>query len=392
MSETNTAYYICHCCLTYKSQLKNDIIRHLNKKNKCKSNTLFSFEEALLYSPVKKYIFMFDIKSISLNDMNKIITSYTAPLNYIYDNFDKINNISNNIDDKDNKETKFPCSKCNKFFSSKQNLIKHLNNPQICENNIKYNKSLEEHKANQELIKVLKEKDIKNVSNNQHITNNQNVTNNQNIINNQFNQNNQNINNNKADITVKINDFVHKNYDITHIDNSYFEKKDFFLFNNFLEQIMLNKKNHNIVFNEKDALVYTDNSLSRIQSDKAGYLIIDKLSQSFDNFLYKQDEETQQYYSFITKYYNVLKGQYKHDTIYKCYDVDQKKFIYTSNSSLFRCRDMNLRNIIKIVNKNENEIRKNMNLNIDELETIYEINPNIEDYKSVRCRYKDLKV
>ena len=39
---------------------------------------------------------------------------------------------------------------------------------------------------------------------------------------------NQNINNNKADIVVKINDFVHKNYDITHIDNSYFEKKDCF--------------------------------------------------------------------------------------------------------------------------------------------------------------------
>ena len=387
MSEINNSFYICHCCLTYKSSLKNDIIRHLNKKNKCISNSLFSFDESLLYSPVKKYIFMMDIKLLSISDINKIVRLYTEPINYIYENYHiKEQNNINVVEEKEIKETKFPCPKCDKNFSSKQNLIKHLNNPQICENNIKYNKALEEYKEKQEVIKILKEQ--KNITNNQNTVNNQNITN----INNQNIQNNQNINNNKADIVVKINDFVHKKYDITHIDNSYFEKKDFFLFGNFLEQIMLNKKNHNIVFNEKDALVYTDNSLNRIQSDKAGYLIIDKLSQSFDNFLYKQNEETQQYYSFITKYYNVLKGQYKHDTIYKCYDVDEKKFIYTSNSSLFRCRDMNLQNIVKIVNKNENEIRKNMNLNINELETIYEINPNIEDYKSVRCRYKDLKV
>lgn len=153
---------------------------------------------------------------------------------------------------------------------------------------------------------------------------------------------------------------------------------------------MSNKKNHNIVFNKKDAIVYTGNSLNKMPSDKAGYLILDKLSQCFDTFLYKQDEETKEYYSFITKYYNVLKGQYKFDTIFKIYDVNQQKFVYTSNSSLFRSRDMNLQTIIKTINKKEKEIRNDMNLNIDEISEMYEINPNIEDYKSVRYRYKDL--
>jgi hypothetical protein len=156
---------------------------------------------------------------------------------------------------------------------------------------------------------------------------------------------------------------------------------------------MENKKNQNIFFtdNHQEAIVYTENELNRISSDKAGYLILDKLSQSFDQILYKQDDEAQEYYKFIQKYYSVLKGQYKHDTIYKDYDVDDRKFIYTANSSLFRSRDKNLQKMISTLDNCNAEARENMKFVASDIRKIPLVNPNIEDFASIRNRYKDLK-
>jgi hypothetical protein len=70
---------------------------------------------------------------------------------------------------------------------------------------------------------------------------------------------------------------------------------------------MENKKNHNIFFSNGEAIIYTDNELNRMSSDKAGYLILDKINKSFNEILYQQDEETQQYYHFISMYFYVIK-------------------------------------------------------------------------------------
>jgi uncharacterized C2H2 Zn-finger protein len=83
---------------------------------------------------------------INDNDVtnNIIILWKPKESNGYYWDYIKEQNNTNVVEEKEIKETKFPCPKCDKNFSSKQNLIKHLNNPQICENNVKYNKALEE--------------------------------------------------------------------------------------------------------------------------------------------------------------------------------------------------------------------------------------------------------
>ena len=128
-----------------------------------------------------------------------------------------------------------------------------------------------------------------------------------------------------------------------------------------------------------------------MSSDKAGYLILDKLSQSFDELFSKQDPQSKEYYKFINKYYYVIKGHYKHDTIFKDYNVDERQFYYTSQGNLFRSRDKYLSKMTTTVNKFSDSVRKNMNLTGHDLKNIPLINPNIEDFASVRKRYRDLK-
>ncbi len=125
--------------------------------------------------------------------------------------------------------------------------------------------------------------------------------------------------------------------------------------------------------------------------DKAGYFILDKLSQSFDQIFYRNDKETQEHYKFIQKYYYLVKGQYINDTIFKDYDVNEQKFIYTSNSRLFRSRDKYLAKMISTLNPIKNEVRERMSVSLDQINDIPMINPNIENYASIKMRYRDLK-
>jgi hypothetical protein len=211
----------------------------------------------------------------------------------------------------------------------------------------------------------------------------------QNIQNIGTQNNNNNTQNNNYNFAIK--DFVNDRYDISHIKDSFYEKKDFFLYPNFLQMIMENEKNRNIFFVDKEAVFLMDNELNKMSSDKAGYMILDKLSESFDQLLYRQDKEARDYYSFITKYYHVIKGHYKHDTIFKDYNVDKQQFFYTSQGNLFRSRDKYLTKIVGTVNKFSDDVRTQMNIDGLDIKNIPLINPNIEDFASVRMRYRDLK-
>ena len=206
-------------------------------------------------------------------------------------------------------------------------------------------------------------------------------------------QNNNNTNNNthNSNYSLSINDFVNERYDLTHIKESFYEQKDFFIYPNLLNMIMQNKKNHNLFFANGEAVFYSDNEINKMSSDKAGYLVLDKLSQSFDEILYKHDQETRDYYKFVTKYYYVLKGHYKHDTIFKDYNVTDKQFYYTPQGNLFRSRDKYLSKITGTINKFSDEVRTEMNIHGIDIKDIPLINPNIEDFASIKMRYRDLK-
>jgi hypothetical protein len=155
--------------------------------------------------------------------------------------------------------------------------------------------------------------------------------------------------------------------------------------------IMENERNHNIFFSENEAIIYSDNELNKMSSEKAGYLILDKLNQSFNQLYYRQDEETQKFYAYVQKYYFVIKGHYKHDTIHKDYDVNEKRFIYTANSSMFRSRDKYLNKIISSLANCKESARQKMLINLDEIKNIPVMNPNIEDFASIKMRYRDLR-
>ncbi len=306
--------------------------------------------------------------------------SHLVPLNikgYYYDGI--YNNVFHNT-----KNNTYYCANCDKDYANINSVRKHLIKG-VCKKRQHVAQVFDE--SNKQMSSII-EKEINKKSNNKFVQNIQNI---QNIQNN--NNNNNDTKNNTYNLNLR--DFVHEKYDLSHITDEFYQQKDFFLYDNLLKIIMENKKNRNIFFTNTngvgEAIIYTNNELNRMSSDKAGYLILDKLSQSFDQLYYKQDEETRQFYSFITKYYYVVKGQYKHDTIHKIYDVENKCFIYTANSNFFRSRDKYLSRIITIMNPIQNSIRENMCSSISEINDIPFVNPNIEDFVSTRMRYRDLK-
>ncbi len=417
--------YICHNCCNYVTDNKKDMKKHFQRKNKCNCMTLYKYEEAELLSSTKKFIFDFDYTKLIHDDYIYIINNYYDNENIIKNDFKKnillneikINNDKEDInqnkkekEDKNNEENykntkyekkkefdqlyfneelnKYVCDKCDLKYTTKYNFINHLNNEDACIKQQKLNNIMEKTKQN---FFIKKEKElIKKEEVNKHIIQNNGNMN----INNVSNVNNiQNNNNNTHNSTYNfaMNDFVHDRYDLSHIKDSFYEKKDFFIYTNFLNTIMENKNNQNLFFINNEAVFYTDNELNKMNADRAGYMILDKLSQSFDELISKQDTDAREYYKFITKYYHVIKGHYKHDTIYKEYDVDDRQFIYTANSRSFRSRDKYLGKMSSTLKKFNDNVRENMKLSGCEIQNIPLINPNIEDYASTRMRYRDLK-
>ncbi len=433
-------YYLCHYCCDYTTNKLKDIKQHTSRKNKCKCNTLMSYNESMLLSISKKFIFSFNINELTKDDISFITKNYNDTINIInknYKNFildnlenNKIDNFekdeyenendivdllffkednnklikSNNIInekliDSDKKEdefeklyfnkekNKYVCVLCLSEYTSKQNMEKHSFNKDKCDKRRKIRDIIDVTKKTQELILHKKEEEETKYKSHILHQNNQIIQTQNNI------QNNNNTNNNthNSNYNLSINDFVNERYDLTHIQDSFYEQKDFFIYPNFLNMIMQNKKNHNLFFANGEAVFYSDNEINKMSSDKAGYLVLDKLSQSFDEFLYKQDQETREYFKFISKYYYVLKGHYKHDTIFKDYDVDNRQFFYTSQGNLFRSRDKYLSKITTTINKYNDDVRSEMNIDGLDIQNIPLINPNIEDFASVKMRYRDLK-
>ncbi len=367
-----------------KDNIENNLVDNHNLLNEIITNSLQKIlynneKSSLLIQTNKNLINTDDTYDDELsNDEEEDINESKNNQNHLYQEFKKMYY--------NEEKERYICDRCLAEYKSKQSLENHLLNIKKCDSNIRIKNAMNRSKQTSELI-LHKKEELKKEEE-KHILNQNNVQNiNQNIQNNINNINNSNQNN----FSVALKDFVNDRYDISHISDSFYEKKDFFLYPNFLNMIMENEKNQNIFFSNNEAIIYTDNELNKMSSDKASYLILDKLSQSFDELLYKQDDEAREYYKFITKYYHVIKGHYKHDTISKEYNVDKREFEYTANSRLFRSRDKYSNKIIGTINKFNGNIRKNMNISIQDIKDIPIMNPNIEDFASVKMRYRDLK-
>ncbi len=430
--------YICHYCVEYKTESLSDMIKHYKRKTQCKCSTIFSYEDSNILSR-KKYIFNFDIKNLTYDDYLYIITHYNEDYNeinkdfkknktFINENqnnkdninniflnkimdlisnneFNKIENIKDNEQEKNEDDNNYNIIPVNIKSHISSDLYKNIffnktNNTYICNlckieythiNNLRRHllkgtcskrqeTSLILNKNKERLNKIIEKENKKEETINQQIN-----YNNCNFLNN----NNNNTHNSTYNLSIR--DFVHDKYDISHIKDEYYLQKDFFLYHNLLKTIMQNKNNQNIFFSNNEAIFYTDNELNKMSSDKAGYMILEKLSQSFDQIFYKNDEETQKYYEFIQKYFRIMKGQYINDTIYKEYDIDQQKFIYTSNSRLFRSRDKYLAKMVSTLGPINNDVREHMSVSLDQINNIPMINPNIENFASIKMRYRDLK-
>ncbi len=390
LTKDNT-FYICHNCCDYKTYYKHDMNKHYKATNKCKTNYLpennINYEDKNNLSINRRYVFLFDHTYLTISDYIYIITNYCDDINYIQKDFKnnkllKNSNetvINKNEIEKDNKQ--FICNNCKSEFKSKQNLIKHVKNIKLCENKRVFN-----------LLNIDYHSDEnKNLLNNKEEDNDVKIVNNHNNLSNIQNNYNMYNNDNSNNFNVGINDFLLSPYSYKHISDEDIKDKDFFIYDKLLPIILKNRENHNIYFDNNNAIVYSNKNLKSLPQDKAGYMILYKLSIVMDNFIEYQDERFHPHFDYIKKYYRILLGQYKHDTTYREYDINQKKFTSNIHTTQLRSRDIYLSDIVQICNKHEDDTRNIYKAKELSNKNLITVNPNIEDFASTRLRYKDLK-
>ncbi len=285
---------------------------------------------------------------------------------------------------------RYVCPLCNTSFTAKHNALKHMHNKKACEYAQKKDTVIEKYHTVAQMratkASTTGESKTHNIQMIQNIGTIQNIGAINNIQNNSISNNTHN----SLHVSL-LRDFVHENFDITHINDSICEQRDFFLYPNFLRTIMENKCNQNIFFCGNEAIVYTDNEVSKMSSDKAGYIVMDKLSKSCSQLIQRQDEKTRCQFKHVEKYYYVVKGQYKHDTTYREYSIDYFEFFHTESGNMFRSRDKIHNSIRSILRPFNDLVRKNMESMLYDIEDLPRFDPSIEDYASTRMRNRDLK-
>ncbi len=436
--EIISTIHICHYCIRYMTPKKGDMKKHLEKKTKCQlryiPSKMISFEEASIMSLNKKYCFDFDYTTLSTDDFIYLLNKYNEQINYIH--FDDIlknrkknkynigfiqNKISNVLidneeneedddeGDEDNKTKKqFICIKCGKEYKYKKNLIQHHKNSKMCETNQLLNNVL--NKNNNVILNNNFNNNFNNDLNNNEIFKNINNTlnqnnllnlNNNNSLNIQYNHNNNFNNNHNSTINLDLKDlkdFGRDTYVYSHIPKSFIKQDDFYLFSNFLNKLLENEQNQNIYFinndenmksENKKAIIYADDILYKIHEDKAVYLILQKLNTTIKNIMSKiyKIEEDKEKIEEIEKYYRVVNGHFKHDTIFKDYDLEDKQFYNLTHKR--RSRDVYTAKIKNIVNTHGTPISNIAYIGTNHILDVF--NPDIEDYASTRLRNKDLK-
>ncbi len=391
--------FICHKCL-HTFFLKSDLERHLHKKEVCDSayNCLLSLEEIRVRSLNKRYYFSNNIinpLNLEIYQLIHLVNNFDKKLNIIYSlidlsmqNTNEKQNISQNdlsnidlknhivmIDGKKN----YKCLNCSTVYKRKESLISHIYNKDLCDRNKGKNQiigndlingQIEDNKLTHSYTTV-----IQNGNNIQNANNIQNNT----IQNNNAMQNNYN---------VKMNDFIENNYSHSHIPFDLVKNKDFYLYKNFLSLLLENDENKNIYFDGKYAYVYSDGALKRIQNDKAGCLILEKLDKTMKSYIYSNPRCLNNDYSYVNKYYSVTRNKYVNDTIYKPYNPDTRSYDYCETNNI-RTRDKCLSDITQVCNmykEKTKQIMKDKECDKYEIDTNYQVN--IPFYESAKMRNK----
>ncbi len=377
----NNSCFICHKCL-HIFFLKTDLERHVNKKEVCESkyNCLLSMEEVKTKSAYKRYYFRNHINPNELEkyQLIKLVNECHEKLNIINDlselslikNDEKINqeiDIEKHVVMIDGKKH-YKCFECNMIYKKRESMSNHLLNKELCNKN--------------KLIHLIHPTDQKEGHLIQNIQNN-----NTQIINNIQNNNIQNNNHSENKCSVKINDFIENNYTYSHIPLNVVQNKDFYLYKNFLHLLLENDENKNIYFDGKYAFIYSDGGLKRIQSEKAGCLMLEKINKTIGLYIYSNPLYKEKY-DYIEKYYSVMRNKYVYDTIYKPYNVETKKYDYCETNNI-RTRDKCLSDITQVCNiykERTKQIMKEKEYDKHEIDTNYQVN--IPFYESSKMRNK----
>lgn len=420
--------FVCHICVSFRCSSKTDMNRHYKKKIPCKFLYKTNKDRQKLYemSVSKRYYFKdVDKLSLSNDDFLYIIQNYCNDKNYIDSNYRSIENVIQNLHENTNLQCFFyknddseviqqkdttsdhpeavaestplhpnQCEKCMVIFATGSSLLRHLRSKTKCDTNCLKNGNIQTYKLDR--LKNIMSKtnipksDININGGNVTIGNIENIGN---ITNNHNTQNNL-----QSTTKIEVRDFIHDIYDHSHID--YHElSHDFFVLGNFLDLIMENKVNHNIICLESDssnAIVLSRNDLRKMPIDKAGFMMLEKLYKTMMSMVHTlcNSEEHRTQMKYMHRYYKILMDKYRCDTTYREYDIESRTFYSTQQGNQLRSRDEYLADILRVLNKHHHQIKEDLFQSVD-IETMGQnylpINPNIEDFSSVRARYRDMK-
>ncbi len=384
------SFYICHRCM-YMSHFKNDITKHYNRKNICDmkytNNEILTIDEYKERSLTRRYYIKNRLNYYPTSIILKIITQYKEEVNYIDD--DIIENVENkklgnnkmeimNITEVQNQEieniqSEFVCLECGSQYKKKESYLNHMMNKRLCLRRKIYNSKMNEYLKN-ETNNNLGPSVVNNIQNNY-------------MSNVQHNYNNYNSYN------LKLKDFLQEGYSLDHIVLDKLDYNNFFLYDNMLNLVFDNDENKNIYFENNNAVFYTKNNISVLPNDKAVYILLEKMGRAANKIINMQEDELRESLNHVKDYYRINLNKYKFDTLYRKYDPELKKFIYDSDvPDNMRTRDECIQTTMGIINNFENktqEIFKSKNLNTKKLTPIMPYN--IEDYVSIKDRYKELK-
>jgi hypothetical protein len=255
--------YICkNCC--YKTKFFSDIVRHINRINKCNKKNLNSYnynEEEIIKLSLIPYINDKQIIDIKLVKNKTIITKRKL--------FEFISLIEKN-------KLKV-CPICNEKFNKILDVKNHL-----ILNCISID--IENNENSESSINT--DSDNKNNNTTINLTNNSTVNVNNSIVN-EINGNNNIINNIHLYNPISFDD----NWDISHLSN---EDKNLLIvsmvkYTKTLEYLLKNKSNHNVLIDKESnsGLVYKNNNIEKMTieeiCDKSFDKIYDHLNSFYDN-------------------------------------------------------------------------------------------------------------
>ncbi len=258
---------------------------------------------------------------------------------------------------KQNSQKTYECKLCSHTFCSKQRLVNHIENGKRC----KYNQKMKKIEDIQK--QVTEHQSIKSSETGTHIHNSMvncgNTYNIQNIhnIQNQTINNNTNLSNSNY-LQVKLRDFINEGYNYDHVTKEDMKDEDFYLIKNFMRSIMKNDENKNIIFNKKNAIIFSGEGLHEIKKEDACMMVMDKLEECIEALMNREDADLEDIKKDILRYYSVMKLKYKCDTWHKTYDPHTRTFDNILHKGCLWTRDVCINELEKVCSDFEEIVNK----------------------------------